>query len=655
MAELLVFEKTRFLKQLVKFLKNTHALVFFTVAVTIGMATFIVYVVPAFIMNWPLLGLKFLYIILLLASLVVLINKRSELLKWLMQIKKNSPFSIFIIPSALVIITSYITSLRAGGLVDGDARVFIAMINQWISTGHINLADPYFGWNGVLNLGYSTNLLMSLRAVAGSLFNITAQNVWLYSNAFFMFLIWISFYSLAWVFIPDKKLKSWAYVILSLLPILYTSYFFTASLPAAIASAWIILIIIGFKHYFKSNNFFLLLIGCLLISTTHVLYAAMTAAFIVLLITIMIIYRTLDRKKAITLVSLFLLLIIPVVAALSFPHHFVGTGSENLSFAWPTINFMGFRILRPNNFTFSPVIIFDLALLASIFLVHKVIKQKKYLFIFYILLTILLIMLIDNLLISLIGYGYIIYANKDKAVRLLLLCLLFFYGLFAYNPIIIKLAEKTVPFWAFTRLNQLNIFGYAASIIGLLFVINFIVNKLSQKKAVIISGWIALILVPTILPFFSQTAISYPWHAGFSSAAQARQLSSLQALSSLKEVVENKLVFSNNPVILSSLPDVVNANFVNVDWSYSPLANGPLRNRCAEHLKKTLSELDLNSARVNIVISDITISQDFDKLAASKPYLHFIKQIKGYKLYKFRTLSGSFENKSQYCNFPYRQ
>jgi hypothetical protein len=179
----------------VSFLRSTHKLSAAFILWSIGAGTLLLYIIPAYIFEWPMSILGLFYFLLVIMTVIFFIRRRTTFIKIFKQqlfMRRSNVHIVFIVAAALIF--NYSISLKSGGPLSGDAQVFIGKIYQLANSGHFTLADASFGKNGVVQPGYSTNFLFGLQALLSHILHITAYRVWLYSNAFQLLLIWLSFF-----------------------------------------------------------------------------------------------------------------------------------------------------------------------------------------------------------------------------------------------------------------------------------------------------------------------------------------------------------------------------------------------------------------------------------------------------------------------------
>lgn len=633
----------------VKFCRQTHPIILFLIVISLGMAAMLVYIVPAYVFLWPLWALKLFYVSLLVAAVTIVGRNWQICLAAARRQMQGVHFSLPLLLFVGVITLVYLTSLRVGGLIDGDAKVFISMTHQWLATGRLSLDDPYFGWNGVLNIGYSTNLRFALGALGADLIKLPAVETWFYSCAANLVLVWLSFLALGRTFLPGKRHTIWLYAIAAIMPAIFIDNFHAANLPATTALIWTILLIIGVIVYLDQKSAVLLVLAALLLATTHSFNALMAAGFLLFLV-LLLLFRSPRFKSILVLGGVSLLLLAPPTWALLFPRYIKG---DQLAVAWPTQTLGGFHILVWPSWGGLLLLGVGIGAIASYFWVHRLIKNRQLLGVMYGLIGTVVFLSYDERLLSLVGLAYVWYMAKSYQARAVVVGLWLYFAVLAYNPVIVYIAHDIVPYWAFKRFADFNVLHFVTPIVGIFVLIHFAFDKLGLRRTYERSALVGIMVTLAVVSFIAQVDLAWPWQPGFPSYVQSKQVATLATIRQLKDEINGKIIYSNDPVILTSIPNLVTANMVSLPYEGpSPLANRFRRDDCFGKLEQSLSEADLASARVDVVLAYTRQDSRFDNLAGSKPYLRFRKSTAYYKLYQFVGKRSINYAKPSVCLFP---
>lgn len=624
--------------------------VFFT-ASCLGLTSQLAYIIPGYFFGWPLSLFALYYALTVAASVLILLKRRKPIIvnlrkRWHLQ--DVTAISIFL---GLVIALGCFFSLKTGSLVDGDPRVFVSIIHQWLATGHLSFDDPYFGGNGIMNIGYSTNVLFALRALGAYLTGMSAVNVWFYSGAFMLLMMWSGFYSLCRHFLPAYLHKTWPAAITALLPFFMSRIVRDVSLPTVTALMWVCLFIIGLKIYLVKRSYFLLVVSCALLAATHSLNAAIAGMFLVFFGASLLVMKSLNLKQAICLIGCAGILFLPMICALFFPRYIA---DYQLQAAWPIQTITGLPIVKVPRFFSSPIFIaIDLLVIVYICL-HKFVGNNSLLKIFYALIGVAVVLGYDPKIAGVLGLLFILINAKGKPVKILISTLIVFYVFMAFNPIVVAALQDKLPFWGFQRFADFNTLHFIAPIIGIMYFIYLPLKVFKINNAEIKSSYAVIIIYLGAIPFLTGVPLRMPWDQGYPIKTQVAQLARLDTIQAMKPYVEGQMIVSNDPDILTSIPNVMQANFISLpNEGPSPLANRFKRDACYKKITSELAEKDVVNAGVGVVMVRVNEHDAFVRLAASRPFLKHYASVDGYKIYKVTSRLQPQQHAA--CSIPYQQ
>jgi hypothetical protein len=677
-----------------KFLKETHKGIAFLLAFVTGIGILAPVVALFYIFEWQLNYLSDIYLIFLIVSIFVITLNFKFLSKQLGSSLRH-PSKRWLLNGGLVaaaLIFDYVVSIKTGSPLDNDVPLHLAKIQLFLNQAHLTLADPFVGYNGILDLRYSTNLLSALQAIIAHLLQWPAYKVWFYSYAFYRLIIWTSLFALFRMFLPKAR-KEWAYMILILCPFVYTGYFFSyAELPHCIVLAWICLLLVGLKLLFERGSFYVLLLSALLIATTHALASSICIVFLVLLIAIINLKkRTASIKKQnLTIIATILVLSLAAIANLIYPDRTteiypnaqtMGPGLHSLAL----FNYKWGPIVLPNliksfhaNYSLFAVSTFSfliaIVLLGAVIFLNRI-KQTIIKKGALILITTIGLSIFNALYVSVVGYIFLAHQIKDRRSKILVILAIVFFAIIAYDPITLTLVHNHFPLWTIARFEDFNTFAYIAPILGLLVIYSSLVKYWGFNK---LAGGYLLIPLILVVGLFNKNSfpVSTSNILNFNNQQQSLvslQYSQLAQYDSFNSYLKDQVVFTNDPTISQTLPIETTGKYVG--FIFAPLAsqaeNYNLREQCQETLFKHLNLNDLEAAKVTQVvlapgnddgtpywsgILSFTGGNQPQKIAAQRPYLKFETRIDGDSLYAVKTDSKDKKiSTSSTCDIPYRQ
>ena len=654
LAFCIVLEHFKKAKSFVDYIRNNHPLVIYCILTSIGLACFIPFITLAMWLEISLWVIKVVYVLIVMTSLSVCVWKRHMLIAKLRFKPTNLRLSFEGIFYCSVLSIVGFSAFKVGGYISGDATIFISMIRQFIAKGSFTFADPYFGWNGVMNIGYSINLANALRALGSSLIGLTPLEVWQYSNLFFLILFFVSVFCLFYNFLP-KKYLSWSFIIASTVPLAFRSLLLYESLPSRICLIWTVLFFIGIKRLLEGKGYFVLILASLLLASTHSLHATFAGVFLITLVFFLFVTKQLSKHILIVSVVAMPILFAPITLALRIPRfippaEFVPVIQK--------LN-MGLRLAIPLDLYFVWSRVFILIGLIVLFLfLHKLVKNIRLLRIGYVIIGLGLIFDYNNKIFSLLGFLALLILNESKKIRVFIVAVFLFTTLTAYNPLLTDFLLKVLPAWAISRIADFNIFHFFAPVLGALFLIHYARQKLPKNM---LNDSIYLLVIGmyfTYIPYLSAT-FNPLTNLGHTVAQQESFAQDLVQLQTIKQEINNKILYTNDRDLVRLIPNIAIVNVVATPTGGpSPLANVFLRRQCFEALEERLDYNDLLAAKVDSIIASTKYDSKFDELARTKTYLRLTKQSGDLKVYDFikdNKLEGSQLVKSSSCNIPWRQ
>ncbi len=675
-----------------KFLNETHFGISAFVIYATGLAALIPFVVAGYVFEWPLAALATIYLVVLALSVFIIVLDHSLIWQFLRKRIKWRD-SNWLINGALVfafLAFDFVTSLHSGTPLDGDSPDHIAFIQSMLNT-HMNLADPFFGYNGVLDLKYSTNLLNAYQAIIAHILNLQAYAIWIYSYAFYKLILWASFFAIAKVFLPKKAPNTWAYIIL-IVTILANRNILTiyAELPHCIVFAWFSLFLIGLKQLIEKKSAYILVLASLLIAVTHSVAALTAATFLVIMIILFLLFRKNLKLRLSTATVALIILLVPVVANKLIPTRYTGgfdtnyvgaDGIHNSALYTYRVGSIILPHLKAGLYTqyASPFVDIHLFLMTLLLIPYVIFLKKlkkspiKLLALIIIALAALAVFNIEY--VSIIGYIYLIYVARSKLLKFTLFCLFIFYVVIAYNPIVLTATFNSLPLWVLTRFQDFNTIAVIAPIIGTLVLFKLLTEywdypELYKNYTILIIIGIAVFLPLHKFPINIQSIFTQNSTQHQESTADAI---AVKQLNSFSKYINNKVIFTDDIGVTSYI------NFVDTDGYtgqiYNKLssqsANIVIRQKCQIALTNNLSINDLKAANVSYIVlapglnktlqyTDYSYHQlrlqkiDYIK-AKNLSYLKLVDSSGSYDLYKVNFSYAQPSNSNSVCYLPYGQ
>jgi hypothetical protein len=672
-----------------KFFSMSSVLIKLFMAFLIGVGICIVPIAVAYVFELPIVWLSLFYLCLLIGSVTFMASQYSFLIRSV-RIKPTKRHVALYILVLVALGFDYAVSLWTGVSFNGDAPLHLAKIQLFLNNDHLTLADPFVGYNGILDLRYSTNIAYALQAIGASLLHLTALKFWFYSYAFSRWLVWLSLFTLAKVFLPQSTPKEWPYIILILCPFMYNGYFFTnAELPHAVVLIWISSFLVGLKLLFETNSKFLVLLAALLIATTHALAALEVIGFLVILILILALSKAISRQQLVTLATAVCLLAVPVGANAVIPSrstaiantkttayglHGVGLEERKLG---PIV--MSLPRLSTTPEAFSPLdlkfFLVGAFLVPYVFLLKRVRQPAIKIFTF----SLILIVALEAFNVayaSLFGSIYLIYKLKNKQLKILVLLATIYYALIAYNPIVLTLTQNKIPLWFIARFQDFNTLAYVTPIIGMLAAYEGLGRYIQVPKRAGSYYWLlAILAVVAVLPShpFPISATSATTFNRQAHVQNAEAYTSIDNLRRFNPLTDNQVVYTNDPQIINFLGMVTTSKQIGLidNEQSNQEQNLNLRTGCQQRIFQGLGLADLRAARVTTVIlipggsdgytayGDIFTFHSRElqpyALADSLPYLRFEKQIGQDRIYRVIGQASNQAIASSVCQIPYKQ
>jgi hypothetical protein len=646
--------------QFTKFMRQTHPLCALLISFAAGVSLFLPFIVPAYIFELPIWVVEGPYIAMLLAACTIAVYHRKKVLIYIVthsKLDRKSALITFVLILALG--TDFVLTMHVKGLLIWDAPVHIARVNYILAHQKFALADPYFGNHGVVDPRYSTNLLLGLQAVAADLLHVSAVKVWYYSYSFFRLIAWLGLFALAWNFLGNKERTKWSYIILGLSPFIYNLYFRFVEFPDRIVLVWVILFIIGLKLWLEKGSWLLLFLACGLIAATHPVNALMGIGFLGLLGFVLLIRMSVTKQQVLILLSCCAILILPVLPNLYYPNRTAVSEraftASAISGSNPDVQHYGpFLISRLP--LFSPVTISVLGLLViCIYLVNKK-KSAPARVVIYLLAVCTALLVYDPRYVSLLGYGYLLIRTTNSGVRLLLGLLIIYYGLLIYNPVFWHFVQNKIPPWVIARFQEFNVIGLVALLFGWLVVIEMPALLWGYRRVSAFLYVAAPLVYLLILPHLYVMPLPLTVLSLQDSDNAYRHKVDV-TLSKLQPYLKGQIVYADDQDFTFMLPSIIKqTNTINtLDTNYSPMAHIMLRDHCYESLRSNLSLADLKAAGVTRILINTAHTDNVDRQATTLPYLTFMTEENGVKVYAVQSSNNLISNTSSVCAIPDRQ
>lgn len=631
-----------------------HPVICLLFCLVVGITILSPVIILSYFFEWPLLSLSCCYLLMLSASFVILFLGREKLIKQARKLLAlNNTQVILLVLVGAPIVVDYILSLKLGAPLYGDAPVQLAKINLFM-TSHLTLSDPYYGYNGVVDPRYSTDIMDALQALIGKLLHTTAVTIWLRSYAFYRLTIWLSFFALAWELLP-KKYKTYAYFVLALAPITLGPVFIFANLPDRIVFAWICLFIIGLKYWLEKRSSTLLIVASLLSASTHALFALINIGYICLLLAVLWIFRSLKPKDLRMFLLNIAILLVPVAINYYYPNH---TNQDQASydpgFAPPPLHTYGiFRISQLPRLGVGTNIIY-LVLLGVLLLVATEAASQAIRILLYILSSIVLCLALSYTYLAVIGYGLVFWVIKPKKMRIVIACLILYYPLIIYDPVFWRLNHRLIPPWVTFRFSYFNVIGLLAPFIGISAYTLLPLIKWGYKARIYqIVAYSMTILVIGYGVYISAIPSYSSWINKVHQGNNAR-LRILRPLQVLAPEMKNQIVYSNDPNLAILLPGIVTSGAINFQpANEAPMSNIVQRAACGSLLATTASYKNFRDSRATVILTDRSYSAEVSHLASSSGFLQLKASYEGYRVYDISQHLRFVKNNPGVCSIPY--
>ena len=509
------------------------------------------------------------------------------------------------------------TYTRSYMLVSADSFFHLSRIVSILGQGFTTESGFFVG---VPETAYHFNILYAFYLPPTQLLHVSAPSVWEYSLGFFRLIQWAALFTLAWhvtKFWLKGKVNAFA---ASMLVVIFAisyfgGYMFSANYPNMLVIVWMILVVIGTSLYESGHKFGLViaLAAAFLATATHPTYALMTA---MLLSLVFVLKAVIARKKLSTLKkdilfyagTIAILMVGPVrtillPTGLSANQQAIGTFSVlqfgPLSIKDPSFIFTG---------SFVGVIIFALGLLGLLFLLYKV--------------------------------------RKQKTQFLIVLSLVLFFPLIAYEPIGFTLASHFLPMWVIDRFTAMSILNFVAIPLGvyaLFEIIQYFGNKYvaitkhklwrQRKRIALVVGVVGMIAWSLVLvvPSSQQVVVAREGNAHYYAFMDRIYNDFGNVLKDKKTVVANT---GDSYLIAAVLP----VNVIAIEEGHTtPSADAKNRIACQRQLMQTFMYSDLKSVKADYVViaKYETKYKESKAIIDSKPYLEYVSQNQDFALYKF--------------------
>ena len=469
-----------------KGINQLHVLTGFLHAFVIGFLAYAIFTTPAYIIGTPIPILCFIYVACLLFMIAGIIYGRARL-----KLRLGGTLPWWLIIVTFILIFDYVYALHtAPNLLTGDAWVHIAKVSQ-MSRGSITLSDPFFGYNGVVELRYSANLMHALMAVGARLLGVSAVTMWTASMGFFRLVMWLSLFTMTFSSLPMKIRRIWSYGVLCILPFLSPVFFSTALYPDRIALAWSAIALTGLLMLDTMKGKYLFIVGCTLVALTHTLNALMLASFVAFFTAVLCITRRPSRQELMTLLVGCFICLIPVAALAYYPnlsaHSETAVNAAQISGS--KLEILHWKSLRVVTVHFGEVI--NAAIVLSAGALYWVIRKTKQRYAVHrivilsgFLLAISLLLGYSPAVFGFIGLLWLIAVQKDLYKRLLLSCLTVFYAFIIYNPLILTPLMGRLPPWGIARFRELNVLALGAPLIAMFAMSDHLLQSVKVKNQV---------------------------------------------------------------------------------------------------------------------------------------------------------------------------
>jgi len=623
---------TRSTKRLPKIIRDVAEFSYqqhFIVRLLFGFATamFILGVVAilCYIFSTPAIIFTATYCLLVIFSLVVLGRR---LIGSLFSKKNLNIFSldgsllivklVFVVMIAFVI-GDFLLSIytRSYMLVSADSFFHLSRIVSILGQGFTTESGFFLG---VPETAYHFNIVYAFYLPPAQLFNISAASVWEYSLGFFRLVQWVALFTLAWhVAIFWLKDKSNALLVSMLFTIFAISYFggvmFSANYPNVIVIAWLILLVVGVSLYEfgRKFGFVIALMAAFLATATHPTYALMAAG----LLSLIVIFKAIMLRKKIKTIKkdvLFYLGTIVVLMLGPVRTIFLPTG---LSADQKAIG--DFKILEV-----GPLSIKDPSFIISGTLIE-----------------------IGVFALAVLGLAFLLYrVRQQKTQFLIVLALVLFFPLIAYEPVGFMIFSHFLPQWVIDRFGAMSILNFVAIPLGVYGIFRIVQHFGSKSKSVthhrlwpqrvpialsigviIMIAWSAALVIPSA----QKVVVSRVGNEHYYAFMDRIYADFGGILNEKKTVVANT---GDSYLIAAVLP----VNVIAIEEGHTtPSADAKDRIACQTQLMQSFNYNDLNVVKADyVVIAKYEPRyKDQKAIADTKPYLVFAAENQDFYIYRF--------------------
>ncbi|HVV66743.1 MAG TPA: hypothetical protein VHB72_01575 [Candidatus Saccharimonadales bacterium] len=676
--------KVAFLNRFYHFLGSTHVLIVLFMAFATGAALFAAPVLLAYIFEWQASDLSGLYIAVLVLSLSQAFRQRflayGLFIKWKRGLTKGSLASI--LPLLIALGIDYALSLHAGGNLQADSPLHVAKI-QLFANNHLTFADPFAGYNGVLDFRYSANLMEALQASAAKLLAVPATTIWFSSYAFYRLVLWLSLFTLTYELLPKRFPREWAYTVAIVLPFMYTGYFFSmAEVPNCFAIAWSSLLLVGMKLLVEGRGSYVFLLAALLTSVTHAATSSVDIVFIGLTMLVLWLAKR-PLKQIPALLGGMLMLAVPVAANAVAPSRSTTLPNGELggdSLHNPIGIFHLGHLVLPKPYVTpagsylsiaDPLAIgVGIALIAYVIFLRRWLKSRLLKKTVIVLVALAGLSVYNALYASLAGYAFIVYWAKNRRTKLLLVLAIVFYGLIIYNPVVLTAVSGHAPLWLLARFEDLNTIAFIAPVIGLLGLYYAAAKYWDVPEVAKGYGLLLVLIIAVVLPVhrFPLSPKQIAQTASSSRRTNQQDYRDVEQLRQLDPYLDGQVVFTNDLEITGLMGAANSGKPVGFVYTIGSNQAENLQQRinCQQQLFKQLSLGDLQAAKVTRLAlipgnndgilfygNDFTFrpgGQPYER-AASLKYLKFMKQIGDVRVYAVRSEPMAMSTGSV-CNIP---
>jgi hypothetical protein len=364
------------------------------------------------------------YLLLLVSSVGIVVWRRKSiaadlksLARWLKGRKLFSVFTLSLIILLVIIAANFLT----GGFLDGDGVFHIGKARH-LATDGMTLTDFFYGT--IIETSHSVTIIHILYAIP-VVFGFDAIDSYTAALPFFNIISWL-FYGWLTLYLVEKikvALKpesktSLALAITVFIAVITNSFF--ATYPSFMATAFLILAIIGILEYVNNKNSLPLYIAAIGLTFSHALYAIIAILLIGLIYVGLLLFskeRIKFLRSTIIVIcsALFCLAIGPIITfALQ---KMTGYTPDNMleygtSEHWDLGGLYAMRPYLDNFFMVGPMPLIALSVIGLVTLFIKI---------------------------------------KDRTPRVVAGCLLLFLPLTIWNPVVYPLMDGLVPEWIFSR------------------------------------------------------------------------------------------------------------------------------------------------------------------------------------------------------------